>query len=233
MFVAQSALRKGTLSVAYPLALLSGLAQASGHYVVDDTALIDTHSCELELWREWHDGAQLNGLAPTCRLDGRWQLSLEAQRESADGEHHNHYGVALKTLWREIDEHGYGLGLVLAAEYNASEKEWAEYQAVVPFSCGWEALALHLNLGVSHLPHAGDGVRQRAAIWGMGLDYGVHARVNLIAEVSGEDRRGRHPLAQLGPRVALANGIELDLTYGRTLGGERDHHLALGLIWAF
>ncbi|MFW5452302.1 hypothetical protein [Thioalkalivibrio sulfidiphilus] len=210
--------------------LASGSAFASGHYVVDDAELIDARSCEAEIWYTDVDGGGHGSfLSPTCRLDGNWQVTATAGFLRAGGESAELYGIEAKTLFTDMDTHGFGLGLVAGTEYLSETSRWEVAFAYVPVSIELipdRALG-HVNLGVERDRGEDD---RTAFTWGLGTETRLTDRLGLVAEAFGDDRSGSRPVVQFGPRIGLLDEhLFLDLTWTRELGGDREEAWTVGV----
>ncbi len=225
---APSALAAGVLA-----ALAVNPAVAGGQYVVDDAELIDPRSCEVEVWHTNIDGGGYGTfVSPTCRLDSMFQATFTAGFLREDGENEQEYGIELKTLFYEMDRHGYGLGLVVGTEYLTESSRWETLFANAPFSMELvpDQVMFHANVGVERDRGEDD---RTAFTWGLGTEVGFDGPVGLVAEVFGDSRSGSDPVLQIGPRFALLDDrLVLDLTYGRELtsGGEKAYSVGVSFV---
>jgi hypothetical protein len=208
----------------------TGQVLASGHYIVDDAELIDARSCEAEIWYTDVDGAGHGSfLSPTCRLDGNWQVTATAGFLREDGENSELYGLEAKTLFRDMDTHGFGLGLVAGTEYLSETRHWEVAFAYVPVSFELipDRARVHLNLGAERDRSEAD---KTAFTWGLGTETRFTDSLGLVAEVYGDDRGGARPVAQIGPRIGLLDEhFFLDLTWSHELGGEKEEAWTVGV----
>ncbi|WP_006786691.1 hypothetical protein [Thiorhodospira sibirica] len=205
------------------LVALSASAQAGGQYVVGDAALIDARSCEAEIWyTDVKEGGYGTFLAPTCRLDGNWQLTLGAGNIKVGGESEQVFGLEAKVLFMDMESHDFGLGLVAGAEYGTEDDRWEIMYAYVPASIELTALNTQLNANLGVERDRTLDKDKNTAIWGLGLESRLLANLSVIAEISGAERSGSDALAQIGPRVYLFDEmLALDLTYSRETGGDK------------
>lgn len=203
---------------------------ASGHYVVDDAALIDARSCEAEIWYTDVDGGGHGTfLSPTCRLEGHWQVTATTGFLREGGGNTELYGLEAKALFLDRDTHGFGLGLVAGTEYLSETSRWEVAFAYVPVSVELipdRALG-HVNLGIERDRGESD---RTAFTWGLGTEARLTGNLGLVAEVFGDNRDGSRPVAQLGPRIGLLDEhLFLDLTWSRELGGDRQEAWTVGV----
>ena len=139
-----------------------------------------------------------------------------------------------KHAFRSVDDGPWGVGLVagLVRALDREEKNgWGDPFVIVPVSFGLggdkETRALlHLNLGVTRNRAEG----RNLTLWGVAIEKPVSARFALLAEAFGENSRS--PFVRAGGRYALAEGLDVDLTWVTRSGGEReDRFWSLGFHW--
>ncbi|OOG23442.1 hypothetical protein B1C78_11295 [Thioalkalivibrio denitrificans] len=212
--------------------VLTTHALAGGHYVVDDADLIDPRSCEAEIWYTDTDGAGHGTfLSPTCRLDGPWQVTATAGFLRESGSNEELYGLEAKALFMDMETHGFGVGLVAGTEYLTETSRWEVAFAYVPvsFEVVPDRAMAHINLGVERDRGEDD---KTALTWGLGTEATLAGPLGFVAEVFGDDRSGSHPVAQIGPRLALLDDrLFADLTWTRELGGDREEAWTVGVIF--
>ncbi len=202
----------------YSATLAALLPLSAPLWAVDEAELIEPRSCDLELeYTDVRRGGHSFFVEPTCRLDGNWQVGLGFGREVDDGERFNVYEVQTQWLFRDMDEHGFGLGLSVGAEYTTEENRWERTFARLPYSVELipDRWVMHANLGVEH--DRGEA-RRRAAIWGLGSEVAVTGPLALLFALSGDDRSENPAEMGVGPRLMLFDErLELNLTYSRQL----------------
>ncbi len=216
------------------LCLAPAFAVAGGHYIVDDANLIEANRCELELWHTRIDGGGYDAfVSPTCRFGGNYQFTAVFGNERDEGENEQVYGFEAKTLFTQLDTHGYGIGLVVGSEYLTETSQWETLFAFVPFTLPLadERALVHVNLGWER--ERSEETRNTLA-WGLGSEVEIVGPLGVVAEIHGNDRSGRESSIQAGPRLALLNdSVLLDATFGRELGGDNTRTYTLGMTYAF
>jgi hypothetical protein len=70
--------------------------------------------------------------------------------------------------------------------------------------------------------------RRDSTVWGAAAEYLLHERLELRAELEGED--GHRPLAVIGMRYLLVpDQLQLKWTYGVRNGAQRERRTTLGV----
>lgn len=186
--------------------LLVSESQASGQYEVDDAALADPSSVETEIWH--NDRQEASFLSFTGRGKGRWQATaeLETAREAAE----EVYGLEGKYLLREMEQHGYGLGVVAGTGYSSALEDSTETSLVVPASMELvpERVTAHANLGTVH-DHDAD---ETDGLWGVAAEVALAGPLSGIAETfgTGDDE----PSWQAGLHAEILDGqLVADLSW--------------------
>ncbi|QKT04530.1 hypothetical protein HUS23_12295 [Ectothiorhodospiraceae bacterium 2226] len=199
---------------------------AGGHYEIDDAAIADPGTCQLEAWYTRLEGGDYAiNAAPACSI-GSLELTLKGDFLRAEG-WQRAYMLQGKWLGRELTDQRWGWALSAAAVHDRTEDRIVEYvlnlPVSIPFAQG--ATVAHLNLGATEQR---EGPRQRAVRGGVGIDRTLTAHLHGIAEVYGTDRGER--AAQLGLRALPVTGADkhLDISYGRTLRNDADHWFIVG-----
>lgn len=227
---------KNYLTAATSLAMIGTLgfniAYAGGQYEVIDAELIDQNACEMEAWTTNSRQAGEGFFAgASCRLAQPIQATLIAGRERDEGDWTKEYGLEGLWLFRELDTHGFGMGLAAGMDYNNDDKRWNNQFLILPLTLqsGANETMLHGNLGLERDRYAD---RKQAVVWGLGAELPLNDAWSLYIETVGDDRSENDPLLQLGPRIELAQGlVTLDLTYSRTLASERNDAISVGFTF--
>lgn len=196
-----------------------------GHYVVDDAALVDPGSCEVETWysRADSDTDEVSGRL-TCNVVPNLDLAVAVSRFSPDSE--TAVELEAKTLFREMDASGWAWGLTVIGHFSDSMSEFDGVEAYIPVTKALtDNLDVHTNVGFAY-EHDGDDV----AIWGLGAEYALGGGVSLIGETYGSHEGGTE--LQVGARAELGAG-HLDLSYGQVRRDSDDNWVTVGFAWAF
>lgn len=217
--------RRRNRSLARGLVALSALfavagAQASAQYVVQPAMMLDRNTAEFALWHSDQRNTDVSGNFGELRLrptrDWEFAVTLGTQRLSRE-ERVTRANIEARTLWRELDFDGYGAGVVFDLGYNSSDDRVDNGAIILPLTfevMSDEMILVHLNAAADYLRDHDDKV---AAAWGTGSEVRLTRRLDLIAEVFGEDR-GDRPEAQTGLRWWIGDReLSLDASWRRTL----------------
>lgn len=213
------------------LSLLSGVNQAhaaGGHYEVDDAALIERGSCELEVWHTRFDGdVSESVLFPACNPWGDLQLGVAAIRASQAGDQSATLAeVEAKTAWQDAEADGWALGLAVLGTWNESDGRYEKTTLLVPLTlAASERLLVNLNAG-----WVNERDDEDASLWGAGVVYDLHHHLDVIAETSGTHRGETR--AQAGLRMIFRDA-HIDLGYGRMRRDSSDDWWTVGLARGF
>jgi len=194
-------------------------------YVVDDAAIVDRGTCQIEAWH----GRRASWILPACQPVRNLEVAIGVGFiDDGEGARETEYAVEAKTLFRPLSPGSWGLGLVVGVGPNPSavtgERRLADVYAFVPASLaiGSDRLILHGNLGwawerdaVDHGDHTHEEDGHHLT-WGARADLSVVPFVSLITEFAGED--DSRPEYQTGLRLHLPDaGVEMDVTWGGSL----------------
>lgn len=207
--------------------LSSPALAAGGHFAVDDATLTDAGRCQIETW--YARGNSNNDeftFLPACNPGGNLELTFGFGRVQEDGARDTLVELGAKTLFRTLEEDAFGLGLGVSLFHSHEDSRVIGGEALVPLSVELaDDLQANLNVG-----WAWERDDRDAALWGVGVDYGFHDQVSLIAENYGSHRGGTRFGA--GLRFAVA-GLDLDLAYDVARAERRDDAVIVGLAYAF
>lgn len=213
-------------------------AQAGRPMTVDDASVVGPGQCQLETYvqrQSSYAGSPATSeywLAPACNVGGQWELGLAAARSTGDTGGPFQYGrIQAKTVLKPLAADDWGLGLVLADQYRASDGLDGNWTVNVPLSVSLrgDTILFHLNAGWLREPI---GTRHRhSATWGSGAEFKLTPRASLTAEVFGQQNSGSH--LQFGTSYALVpDRIQIDATWGHHLTRSAgEHFVSLGMVF--
>lgn len=204
-------------------------AHAGRPMETDDAGIVDAGRCQLETWVDGYRGNTDFWAVPACNPGGHLELSLGgalSRQESST----KVAAVVLqgKTLFKEMQPNGWGLGLAAGVEHHPRSSGGArDWYAYIPFSKSFrdDRLFMHANLGWLH-----EGAeKQERMTWGLGLELQLAEQSWFSAETFGQDR-GK-ALYQFGfAHWLIPDRVQLDMAYGREFGtDEPEHWFSVGL----
>lgn len=206
-------------------------AQAGRPMVIDDADIVDTGTCQLEIWADRHKDSVEYWAMPACNIAGQWELSLggawQDNRHQANG---RAFEVQAKMpIFKEVSEH-FAIAIAAAYEHQYdNSKSSPTWSLNIPLSLflGSDKLAWHNNIGTSFEQNE----RHWQLNWGTGLEYDLTARASAYVEVFSES--GERPWFQLAggywlkpEQVQLTLGVADKLSANRT-----SRWFSLGLNW--
>ena len=212
-------------ALALGLLLAAPDAPAGRPLTVDDASIAAPGNCQLESWHDSGNGVSSSWAMPACNFTGNWEVALGAASIAEAGTRRTAGILQGKTILRPLADDGWGLGLVLARQQGAQ----ASSSINVPLSLAWQGqdTLLHANLGATHTHHAG----RTQGSWGLALEHQLDSATGWSVERYGQ--HGAGGATQLGLRHSvLPNRLQLDASWGRRLGGAREHIWSLGLVWS-
>ena len=220
-----------TLIAVVTALLLASHAHASGGpYVVDDADVIDRGTCQLEsFYSRLGSGTDLAFVAPGCNVANvEWTLGLTRAR--LDGETDSGIELQAKALLRPVSSGGVGVAIAAGIGRGLSSGGRLS-DGFVNLPVTWEpvdALRLHANLGSAYSRDD----RRHTTTYGVGFDWTLSERLNLLGENFRDDRGASG--YQLGLRpVLVPERLHLDVTWARALEGITGDWWTVGLVWAF
>ncbi|WDU64902.1 hypothetical protein LRS56_10810 [Pseudomonas poae] len=225
-----------TLGLILLIAVFSKAQAAGGSYTVDDGAVNDPGTCNVDAWytANRHEGRLHNEtLNPACTLSAlpgvQWSAALSRASGTGDAETQVSPQVKAQVLSRE----DLGLQLAISAtSHFALGREHAFDGADFNLPLTWqpvEALRLNLNGGWTHAYNGGE--QNHRLTWGTGVEYQVAGALTLIGERYGQE--GGDQAWQAGPRFHLGQAVDVDLVLGRNLSGDHDQWLTTGATVRF
>jgi hypothetical protein len=205
-------------------------AHAGRPLATDDAAVVETGSCQLEVWTAHERGARGLWLNPGCGLFAHTEIALGGARIKADGE--DRFTLLTwqaKHLLRAHDDTRAGFALALGGERARRVHEGNVFlNGIATVPLGSESRLLHLNLGALRA-QAADSTGRRA-LWGLALDSEVAADTRASIEgfgLSGERARWQAGLAH----EVVPGRLQIDASVGSLLGRWRETRaFTLGLV---
>jgi hypothetical protein len=204
------------------------LAQAAGHFDVDDAGTLALGQCQYETWWGRTGPEPVTGLhvGPSCRV-GPVEIGLNVDRLSAQGVHSVVVGPQLK--WNffgpEADAPLSG-AISVGAGFDATRGGRAGGQLVLPLT--WrpsDSLQVHANIGADWAT----GTGARTPRGGLAAEWALDEKISLIAERS---RASGVWTSRIGWRFSLTPLISVDVSASRT-GSPRTTGFVVGLNHEF
>lgn len=196
-------------------------AHAGASMFVDDAAITPRGRCQVESWtRVYASGQELTSV-PACNWDGtEFSLGLT---HYALASHDPLLNFGLKWLFRDLDQHDWGLSTSIGATWNGATNRLDGWTINLPASFALDPqrrIVVHVNLGWSKLRDS-----RGAFTGGVGLERVLGAHWTAIAEVYND----RHVAVQAGLRRSLGESASLDLVAGCQRGASCTPWVTLGL----
>jgi hypothetical protein len=224
MILMSTLVRSRAAAGACALALISVNAHAGRPMTVDDAAIVAPGQCQLESYTQRASRRTEYWVTPACNAGGAWELAAGGSW-GGDAQ----YGrLQAKTLFKPLEADGWGIGLVLADQFNRRHGIDGDLSANLPLSVSLrgDAVLAHFNAGVvrTRTSHGTD------AAWGAGAEFKLNDRNSLTAEVFGQQRAGSR--YQFGFAHALIpDRVQLDTSCSRRLArGASETMVTLGLV---
>jgi hypothetical protein len=206
---------------------------AGGAFVVDDYEIGDVGTCNVESWASLaknNDFAAVVSPACVVRLGVPIELGGELQRTRTNSEWGSGGAINGKVTLLPLTN---GVGIGLSGQVNWALQSGADtggnFNIPVTFDLG-RSVRVHVNGGGLY-----DATAKLAYVtWGTGVEWDVTRKIQLIAEVYGQNgpsvspRSITDPRFQTGIRLTPISNLDVDLIYGRNINGENSHWLTLG-----
>lgn len=212
--------------------MMTGLhaAMAGRPMNVDDAALVNPKSCQLESWFQHNQDSREFWAVPACNPTGNLELAAGAARVlHAQAIDHTLYAFQAKTILKSIDSSRWGLAMAAGTQFDDTQHLHGDVFVNLPLSLSFynSRLLLHSNVGWLHVREG----KRHLLSWGTGCEFALHDDFSLIAEVYGNQQD--RPDFQLGFKSWLKKEyIQLDATYGDKLGSQGDAaFFSLGLVF--
>lgn len=214
------------LAAATLLPAASGALAAGGHHALDDAAILEPGTCQVESWySRAGDGQRLLHAGTGCRV-GPLELNLAAEHARGGGDG-SHTGYQLQGKWATELRPGLQAGLSLAGGWQAHLRPRYQATSVVAL-LSWfpdDELALHLNLGRDLVRRGADQDRS-----GVSFEWTARPGWALTAERYAE--AGSH-FVRAGLRWALDDAWSIDLSRAHRLRGPGLSNWTFGATWQF
>jgi hypothetical protein len=220
---------------------LSGLtavpapAHAARPMMTDDARIVDPRSCQIESWSRFlkngWEGWALPGCNPVENLEitaGGAHLNTRVGDDAATT-----LQLQGKTIFRRLEDDDWGYGLAIGTVRRRSpgsnnEPDNPYFYLPISVAFAQDKVVIHINAGAARQA----ANHQTLVTWGLGSETRLANRLQLIAEVYGDDRSGA--FHHLGLRWwVVPNRVQLDTTYGDRFGsqnGERWFSVGLRLL---
>jgi hypothetical protein len=196
---------------------------AGGHHAVDDAALVETGTCEIEGWAA-RDSSQghLQHAGAACRVRDI-ELGLFTEHARQDGEGSTSYG--LQTKWAREIAPGLSAGFSAQAAWDAHQRPSYLATTIVGLVT-WAArddVNVHLNVGRDFVHRGPNQARSGASI-----DWMATSQWLLMAERYIEDQTH---FARAGTRWFASDRFSMDLSRAHRLHGPKPSSWTLGATW--
>lgn len=202
---------------------ISGAAQAAGgHHAVDDAAILQSGTCEVESWLSRARGERSLHAGAGCRL-GPVELGVATDYARPGGGSQTGYGLQAK--WAREVAAGLSAGVSVSPGWQAHVRPRFQGTTVAGLVT-WAArenIALHLNLG-RDLVHGGPDQGRS----GVSLEWAPREGWSIVGERYYE---GRSHFARAGVRWAAIESLSLDFSRAQRLRGAAQSNWTLGLTW--
>ncbi len=190
-----------------------GVVNASGHFDVDDSGMLDPGQCQYELWNARSNGETRNFLhfGPSCRI-GPVELGATYDRYSDPTGRFDLFGPQLKWMFLGDSQSFVSATLSAGVSGNSwSSHKWAK-QVVVPVSfLVRRDFLIHTNLGYDWAISTNEKTRR----YGVQGEWALNERYTLIAE---RIRAFESWNTRVGVRYSITPLISVDASAGHSSG---------------
>lgn len=215
--------RIGTALCSAALFAAAGTATAARPMITDDARIVDPKACQVESWVRFERGERAAWAVPGCNPTGN--LELSAGGAYGDGDAGRGVRATLlqaKTLVRPLSPDGVGWGVAVGAARDrgaGGSSGLGDPYLYLPVSAAFrgEDVVVHLNVGATRDRAAG----RTEATWGLGTEWRLAGRTQLVAEAFGQGSGRPHLHAGLRAWV-VPDRVQVDATVGERIGGGRD-----------
>lgn len=205
------------------LLLLASNVRAGASLTVDDATVTPRGRCQVEAWARAYAPGQKLSAAPACNWGGsEFGLGISQYARPSHGPIVN---LGLKHLFRDFDEHDWGIGASVGVLWNGRHDHHDGWNVNLPASFALDAqrvAVMHANLGWSKSRDA-----LGALTGGLGIERVFNDSWTLLAEVYGDHRGGFG--SQIGVRHALGSDASLDVLWGHQDDMRQTPWLTLGV----
>jgi hypothetical protein len=214
----------------------SALAAAQRSGLGADSAVADAGDCEVETafehGKKRGEAAQRgSALRFACGIGWRTELEAKMAWTRAGIQHERVLALDAKTSLRDRQRDAVGWALGLGIDAQRLDGRWRRSEQRVELEASRQFGALWL--GEAQLGTVRDSFnRRRSTTWALSVEYAWNERVEVRAELSGDDRD--KPFLALGWRRAVwGEDLQLELTWAERLAWPRERKLALALQYEF
>ncbi|WP_048438342.1 hypothetical protein [Caenimonas sp. SL110] len=208
--------------------LLIGCAAAQaagGHHAVDDAAILDAGSCEIESWiSKASGGSRLLHAGAGCRV-GPVELGVGAEYARQGGVSETSYQVQAKWATAVSDNLNVGLSLTAGSAAHTRPSYQGTTASLLLTWAARDDINVHLNMGRDFV-HRGPRLNRS----GVSAEWAFKDGWWLVGERYAQDLS---QFARLGVRGNLAPGWTLDFSRAQRLRGPGESDWTLGLTRAF
>lgn len=201
---------------------------AGGHFAVDDAAILDVDTCQIETWWERADHAgSLLHVGPACRV-GPVELAINADRSLPRGRApQTPVGPQIKWAATIDDRVSVGLvALVALVAWRGSAPRYVGATLYAPLTLRVaDALLLNVNVGRDWLRD----LPTRGRV-GASLEWQAAPEWTIIGE---RYRQYGGNFARLGVQWQQSNSLGFDLSRTRGVGASSAGTWTLGATWTF
>jgi len=221
--------RLRSLSFALVLLLAAAVpsAFAASPMVVDDADIVGAGQCQAETWLQRWSGYSEFWVMPACNVGGKTELSLGGVRASSRARSSHAVSFQAKTLLRPLATNSWGVALTAGViEGLNNDLRGRGWYAELPFTHSFsdDRFLLHASAGWER-----DPAGQSEFSWGAGSEFNLYGPNWLLAEVY--DSQDGDTAFQIGfKRELISDRFELGLTFGDTLQGPNNRHVAISLL---
>lgn len=206
-------------------------AHAEAPMNVDDAGTLGKGGMKVEgVWQqddETRGGSLAFGFGPTETLE--LEVGVSRDRDASASPSVTLRGVGVGAKWVPYqNEIGWSLGARFDYGRTRAEGETEHEYAVTGLaSYRFEnGQIIHLNAGATHVKVPGD--RETLRTWGVGYEYPLAERLQLTAEIFGEQHSG--PDKAVGLRYEIFDGFKVSAAIGH--GNDREFG-QVGFAWEF
>ncbi len=220
------------LLVAWACAAVGTSTHAARSSLSDESDIANAGDCQAELvferTRVRGEGALRDrSLRLACGVGWNTELEAAHARQRSGATHGESLAVEAKTTLRDRGDNrfGWSVALGLGAERSGSSWQRSDYAFAVEATRQLgERWLVEAKLGATRDVQS----RRDSTRWAVALEHALHERLELRAELEGDDR-GR-PLMQLGLRYTLwPDDVQLKLLHGVRSGAQRERITSVGL----
>ena len=212
---------------AISLAVMVPAAYAGRPMIIEDAAIVDAKTCQLETWIQKNTSSTEYWALPACNFSGNLEIAFGGAGITSPQGIQSAVVLQGKTIFKPLETNGWGAGLVFGNQSNAGRGFVGDLYANIPVSVSFQdnRVLLHANLGWLR----GRETRRYALTWGVGSELQLTHRTTFIAETYVQN--GGRPFFQMGVRHWLVpNHVQLDASYGSRFNSSEDQFYSIGVV---